>query len=65
MGRGVKAESTWSENLRGSAAPPFGGKGELESGVDEGERGACWVLSSNTFTSQFKYIQFCAVLRLV
>lgn len=37
----VEAESTWSENLRSSAAPPSGRKreGGLESGVDEGEKG--------------------------
>lgn len=62
---GVEAESTWSENLRSSAAPPSGRKreGGLESGVDEGERGACWVLSRNIYTSQFKkYKLFCALL---
>lgn len=52
MGGGERLESTWSDHFRGSAAPPSGGKGELESGVDECERGACWVLSSNIVTSQ-------------
>lgn len=63
--RVVKAESTWSDNLRGSAAPPAGGKGELESGVDEGKTGSCWVLSSHIFTSQLKYLVFSALLHFV
>lgn len=37
-----------------SATTWRGKGGGLESGVDEGERGACWVLSRNISTSQLK-----------